>query len=384
MTLFISAAVVLATAACSTDTTATGQPSAARPSTSATVSPTPSQSPEPTLHKADLSAILASHHAAGDFVGARMAFFDRDGTITQAVAGRQGTNPDSPRVDLDTPWGIGSITKTHLAVVVLQLAEEGELDLDSGISDYLPDLADAALITPRQLLQHTSGLNQPEQPVMLRQMHRAWTPAELIAVAEDAGRLGRPGGGYHYSNTNYLVLGEIVEQITGGSWFEAVRSRIIEPLGMSETGLIGDDSPPGYDLEETSFVEAPRDDPSTGGAAGALESTVDDLLKFAAGLADGTLLDAESQKAMRTFVPGEDFSAFGVVHSYGLGLERYRAGALAVLGHLGVSDAHSAFVGFDPKSGMAVAVQMNSTNGGPQALMAVETLMAAHQAAEKS
>lgn len=386
ITLALSAAVVLATAACSTDTADTAQPSFALPSTSATVSPTPtpSQTPEPTLRKADLKAILASHHAAGDFVGARLAFLDRDGTITQAIAGRQGTNPGSPRVDLDTHWGIGSVTKTHLAVVVLQLAEQGKLDLDSAISDYLPGLVDADLITPRQLLQHTSGLNEYiDQPAVRRQMQRAWDPAELIAIADSAGRVGRPGGPFHYSNTNYLVLGEIVEQITGDSWLEAVRSRILEPLRMSETGIIGDSSPAGYDLGKAGFVEAPCDNPSTGGAAGALESTVGDLLTFATALNDGTLLNAQSQTAMRSFVPGEDFSDFGVVHSYGLGLERYRAGALTVLGHLGVADAHSAFVGFDPTSGMAVAVQMNSTNGGPQAVMAVETLMAAIEADEK-
>lgn len=380
MSLFITATAVLATAACSPGSADTAEPTGPRPFS--TTSPTPSapHSPRPTLRKADLAGILASHHAAGELVGARLAFLDRDGTLTQTVAGKQGTRPGSPRVDLDAPWGIGSITKTHLAVVVLQLAEEGRLDLDAGISTYLPDLADADLITPRQLLQHTTGLNEyTDQPEVARHMRRDWTPSELIAVAEDAGRLGRPGGAYHYSNTNYLVLGEIVEQVTGGSWLEAVRRRILEPLGMNHTDLIGTDSPPGYDLAETGFVTAPRDHPSTGGAAGALESTTRDLLRFAAALNDGTLLTAPSRAAMRTFVPGEDFSDFGVVHSYGLGLERYQAGPLTVLGHLGVSDAHSAFVGFDPRTGAAVAVQMNSTNGGPQALIAVETLMAARQ-----
>ena len=379
MSLFIGAAVVLVTAACTSGTAATKAPSTAPPFTSSTLSPNPPQSPEPAVQRADLLAILASHHAAGEFVGARVAFLDRDGTITQAVAGRQGSGPGSPRVDLEAPWGIGSITKTHLAVVVLQLAEEGRLDLDAGISGSVPDLAGADLITPRDLLQHTFGLNDYTQPVVERQMQRAWTSAELVAVAEEAGRVGRPGGAYHYANTNYLVLGEIVEQVTGGSWLGAVRERIFAPLGMSESDLIGSDSPGGYDLEQAGFVEAPRDDPSTGGAAGALESTVPDLLRFAAALNNGTLLNAQSQAAMRSFVPGEDLSDLGVVHSYGLGLERYEVGALTVLGHLGVSDAHSAFVGFDPKSGRAVAVQINSTNGGPQALIAVEALMAAAQ-----
>jgi D-alanyl-D-alanine carboxypeptidase len=383
MSLFISAAVVLATAAGAQATTATAGPPSGQPSTTSTATATPFDRPglRPTLHKADLAAILASHHAAGEFVGARVALLDRDGTITQAVAGRKATSPGSQRVDLDVPWGIGSITKALVAVVVLQLAEEGRIHLDAGISDYLPHLKDADLITPRQLLQHTSGLNEYlNQPTVDRHLARPWTAAELIAVAERAGRLSRPGGPYHYSNTNYIVLGEIVEQVTGSSWLEAVRQRIIEPLGMGKTDLISPDSPRGYDLGRSGFVEASRWNPSVGGAAGALESTPRDLLKFAAALRDGSLLDHESQAAMRTFVPGEDYSAFGVVNSYGLGLERYRAGAVTVLGHLGSSDAHSGFVGFDPRSGTAVAVQMNSTNGGPQVMMAIEILTAAHAA----
>ena len=113
-------------------------------------------------------------------------------------------------------WNIGSVTKTFVAVVVLQLAEEGRIDLDAGIDGFLPDLAGADRITPRQLLQHTSGLGEyVDQPAVLADAQREWTPAELIAVAEAAGRVGEPGGPHHYSNTNYIVLGEIIEQVTG-------------------------------------------------------------------------------------------------------------------------------------------------------------------------
>lgn len=77
---------------------------------------------------------------------------------------------------------------------------------------------------------------------------------------------------------------------------------------------------------------------------------------------------------MQSFVPGEDYSEFGVVHGYGLGLERYTTDLVTVFGHLGVSDAQSAFIGYDPETGTAVAVGMNSNNPGPQALIAIETL----------
>ncbi len=81
-------------------------------------------------------------------------------------------------------WNIGSVTKTFVAVVVLQLADEGKIDLDAGIDRFLPDLADADRITPRRFLQHTSGLGEyNDNPAVLNDPHRVWSPSELIAVA---------------------------------------------------------------------------------------------------------------------------------------------------------------------------------------------------------
>src|SRR3712207_9358011 len=100
-----------------------------------------------------------------------------------------------PYTTLFRSWNIGSATKPFVAVVVLQLAEEGALDLDAGIDRFMPDLPGADRITPRQLLQHTSGLGEyiDEAPVRI-DAQREWTPSELIAVAEAAGRAGTPGG----------------------------------------------------------------------------------------------------------------------------------------------------------------------------------------------
>ena len=272
-----------------------------------------------------LRGILAAHRGAGEFVGARIALLDRDGTVTEVADGTTAVDPASGPVGLDVPWNIGSVTKTFVAVVVLQLAQEGRLDLDAGIAAYLPDLADADRITPRQLLQHTSGLGEyNDQTAVRSDGQRAWTPAELIAVAEAAGRVGEPGGPFHYSNTNYVVLGEIIRQVTGHSWADEVRTRIVEPLGLTGTGAMTDERPVGYTLVDGSFVDATTSfSPTIGGAAGGMASTGRDLLRFATALRDGTLLDADSWAAMQAFVPGEDYSQFGIVHGYGLGLERY-------------------------------------------------------------
>ncbi len=329
-----------------------------------------------------LNGILESHHAAGEFVGARIALRESDGTITAVTDGTATLDPASAAVDPEVAWNIGSVTKTFVAVVVLQLADEGKIDLDAGIGQYVPDLAAADLITPRQLLQHTSGLGEyNDKPSVLNDAHRTWTPSELIAVAESAGRVSEPGGPHHYSNTNYIVLGEIIEKVTGHTWDDEVRSRIVEPLGMTNTSVVGDAPPVGYKSLDGSFVDSTLDmDPSTGGAAGGLQSTGHDLLLFAAALAHGTLLSPNSQAAMQAFVPGEDYSQFGILHGYGLGLEQYANGAITVDGHMGTGEAQSAFLGYDPEHDTAIAVMTNTAIPGPQALMAVEALMAVNEA----
>jgi D-alanyl-D-alanine carboxypeptidase len=370
-----SSGVAVAPAPSTSAATPTTQPVPSAPPTTETP---PTTSEQTAAARRVLDAILESHRAAGEFVGARIAFRDRSGIVTEVTSGTQTVDPASPPVDPNVPWNVGSVTKTFVAVVTLQLADEGRLDLDAGISRYFPSLAGADRITPRQLLQHTSGLHEyNDQPAVLQDMNRKWTPAELISVAEAAGRVDQPGAAAHYSNTNYIVLGEVIEQVTGHSWADEVRTRIVEPLGSTGTSFIGENPPIGYKVVDGSFVDATRSaDPSVGGAAGGLLSTDHDLLRFAAALADGKLLSPASQAAMETFVPGEDYSQFGIDHGYGLGLERYASDGVTVEGHMGTGEAQSAFVGYDREHGTTIAVATNTAVPGPQAIMAVEALTA--------
>jgi D-alanyl-D-alanine carboxypeptidase len=326
-----------------------------------------------------MTGILDAHRADDEFVGAVLALRQTDGTTVMTTSGTQSLDVDSEAVDPDIPWNIGSATKTFVAVVVLQLAEEGRLDLDTGIDGFMPSLPGADRITPRHLLQHTSGLGEYlDQPAVQSDARREWAPAELIAVAEAARRTGEPGGPHAYSNTNYIVLGEIIDQVTGTPWSDEVRERIVEPLGLKETRLTIPRGTPGYSVEEEGFVDhTDRWHPSVGGAAGGLESTAADLLVFAEALRDGRLLSEQSQAELGTFIPAEDLSQFGIDHRYGLGFEEYATEQLTVHGHLGSGAAHSAFLGFDPDSGAAVAVLMNTETPGPQAFMAFEALAAA-------
>jgi D-alanyl-D-alanine carboxypeptidase len=357
------------------------------PPTTAEPPTTPSPTPPPTVatvdpaRRAQLEGILADHQAAGEFVGARIAVGEPDGTISEANAGAPMLDPASGPVDPNVPWNIGSATKTFVAVVVLQLAEEGRLDLDGAIEPYVPDLPGADRITPRQLLNHTSGLGEYlDQPAVVAEPGRQWTPPELIAVADAAGRVGEPGGPHRYSNTNYTVLGVIIERVTGRSWEDEVQARIVEPLAMSHTGLVGTQVPGFAPVDGTLADVTHLFDPSVGGAAGGLQSTSRDLLKFAQALRDGTLVAPEWQAAMQTFLPAEDLSRFGIDHGYGLGIEQYAMDGMTVIGHMGTGETGSSYVGYDVERGTTVAVTTNTAISGPAAIMAVEALTAVRAA----
>ena len=330
--------------------------------------------------RSDLRAtrILERHRARGEFPGAVLALRDPWGASFTVTAGSADPTPGGAPVDAGTPWIIGSTTKTFIAVVVLQLARERRLDLDATVESFFPELPAASRITTRQLLQHTSGVPEYLHSDAVRaDARREWRARELIAVAVAQRPLAEPGAGYHYSNTNYLLLGEIVERVTSRPWYAEVRSRILEPLGLRHTGYAGEPSAPrlgaGHIIADGKFVDATdRWHPSLGGAAGGMYSTGADLLAFTLALFEGDLLDARRTAEMRTFVPGDDHGYVG--HAYGLGLERYTVNELTVLGHMGTGSAHGSFVGYDPASRAAVAVQINAANPGPAAVMAVEVL----------
>lgn len=321
--------------------------------------------------------IVERHIARGEFPGALLTLREPSGLTFTVTAGVADTNQDSAP-DPSTPWIIGSTTKIFAAVVVLQLAQEGKLDLDETIQRFLPDLSDASRITTRQLLQHTGGLNEYLQSGAVNSdPQREWSASELIAAAIARGPVAEPGARYYYANTNYVVLGEIIEKVTSRPWHAEVRSRIIEPLGLSHTGYSGEPSAlrigAGHVIEDRRFVEATdRWHPSLGGAAGGMYSTTEDLMTFTLALFEGDLLDARRTAEMRAFIDGADYGY--IDHAYGLGLERYTLNDLTVLGHMGSGSAHGSFIGYDPANRAAVAVQTNSSIPGPPAVMGAEVL----------
>ncbi|MBN2306165.1 MAG: beta-lactamase family protein [Anaerolineae bacterium] len=211
----------------------------------------------------------------------------------------------------DDPFQIGSITKTFTAALVLQLAEEGVLTIEDPLADWLPDTA-AVLphgdtITLHHLLQHTSGVydytNSSELIAQYFQNPTQPIDPQFVVdyVVEHHRARFAPGEDWAYSNTNYLLLGLVIEAATGQSYVDVLHSRILEPVGLAHTYL-NDQEPDigtvvrGYTkrIAGSEWFDVTGWDMTIAGAAGGLVSTPSDLALFARALFDGTLYANES------------------------------------------------------------------------------------------
>ncbi|MEU6082176.1 serine hydrolase domain-containing protein [Streptomyces sp. NPDC047108] len=266
----------------------------------------------------------------------------------------------------------GSLTKTFVATVVLQLAGEGRLRPSDHVEDHLPGLVrgrgnDGRRITVRQLLAHTSGLfNYTEDPRLAARLfgrgfraHRmeAHTPRELVRVALRHPPRFAPGTAYGYSNTDYILLGLIVEKVTGRPYAEEVERRVLRPLRLEATSFPGTRSELPYPhgraystagettdekagdeprarhgrsgaAHERALDDVTRLDPSSAGAAGEAVSTLGDLSRFLHALLSGALLEPRQLREMR------DTTRTGGRYGLGLFPVRLRCG-VTLWGHNG-------------------------------------------------
>jgi D-alanyl-D-alanine carboxypeptidase len=279
-------------------------------------------------NRAELSRALDEMVAAGA-VGALAEVRDERGTWRGTSGVAELGRPDPVRTD--SVLRIGSVTKTFVATVVLQLVAEGWLRLDDPIERWLPGTVPGGQdITLRHLLNHTSGLFDylralPMQPpaTFLDIRWRTWEPRELVALATSQPPVAEPGVRYSYSNTNYILLGMVVQKATGQPYGVEVERRIIKPLGLRHTSVPGTfpfligPHPHGYLPVERDGEVRPVDitarNPSVMGAGGEMISTTAELNTFFTALINGRLLDAAELREMSTPPPGSD---------YGLGLRR--------------------------------------------------------------
>ena len=277
----------------------------------------------------------------------------------------------------------GSITKSMTATIILQLVQEGLLTLDDPVSKFVPGVPDGDNITVAQLLEMRSGLySYTNDPTFVREsdadLTRPWTPDELLDLAFAHPAEFPPGSNFQYSNTNYILLGKIMEILTGQTVQELFQQRLFTPLGMHETTMPGpeDTTPPtpflhGYHYG--SFDKPLPDDeqaqaaagsllpvdqsilnPSWAWTAGSVISTADDMLIWARALVDGALLDPAMQQVRLDSIQslGPDFPAAEGKYWYGYGIDR----RVTYDGHGGQINGYNTAVARDPATDTDVVV----------------------------
>ncbi len=282
---------------------------------------------------------------------AALAELDESGATTwRGTSGVSDLATRAP-VRADGRFRAGSVLKPFVATVLLQLVAEGRLGLDDPVDRHLPAAVEVPagdVITVRQLLNHTGGLYEylddarfdhteaeiPHWLAVERWQHHS--PRDLVAIAVGHPPYSRPGEGFHYSNTDYVLAGLVVEKVTGHPYADEITRRILRPLGLTHTSLPGDNPfIPGphthaYLKLSTGHVDITEINPTVYGAAGSLISTAADLDRFHAALLGGRLLrPAEQAALLRTVDTGSPTQA------YGLGLTRLRTPCEPLWGHSG-------------------------------------------------
>jgi D-alanyl-D-alanine carboxypeptidase len=326
---------------------------------------------------------LDSAHRAGQFAGAQVAIA-YPGNATMAFVTGFADTAKKERMTEQHVLLQGSVGKTYASALALQLIHEGKFALDDPISKHLGSepwlsrLPNAQSITVRQLMNHTSGLvryefNERFTADLSAAGDRVWKPHELVAYILDTQAPFAAGQGWDYSDTNYIVLGMIMEKVTGRTYYDLVRERVLRPAGLSQTvpsdsrtisglanGYAGANNPFGGSdamLVNGRMVINPQFEWTGGGMA----STARDLAKWGQRLYSGGAFDASMMTPFLDGVPAR----LGQNTKYGLGVIIRETQALGTaIGHSGFFPGYQAELIYLPAHKVAIAFQVNSSVPG--------------------
>ncbi len=305
-----------------------------------------------------------------EFSGVALIALD-DRVAWEAAAGQANRESATPN-RMTTRLNLGSMNKMFTAVAVMQLVEQGRLALDDTIARHLPDYPNAEVagsVTIHQLLTHTSGLGDVFTAAFNANPHAYRSNADYLPLFVGEPLLFAPGSSWSYSNAGFVVLGLIIEEVSGKTYDTYVREHIFEPSGMLGTGAydVEDEAPDlaiGYTTldsegQETGVLAAHTAlMPGRGFAAGGGYSTAGDLLRFRTALLSHALLDRASTELL---LEGKVDVAEGVRYAYGF-MDRMDAGVRAV-GHTGGAPGICSFLWIYPDTGYTIIVLSNSDSG---------------------
>jgi CubicO group peptidase (beta-lactamase class C family) len=370
-------------------TPAPTQPTAAPPT------PTPSAAPPgPTRSEIRAEMVRTKLDAELDVVrtrlgipGVSVTIIFRDGSTWIGTSGRADV---AGKVDVlpDTAFALASISKTYTAALVLDLVGEGKIDLATSARVYLPKSALDKRITVRQLLEHTSGLDDyflhpPIDKALLADRDAAWSIGRTLKYVGKS--YFPPGRGYHYSNTNYLYLGLIAERVTGVPLATELRRRFFSPLKLDDTWYQAVDKPvrplahgyrfagpklssPPIDLTAKARVAPFRSVVTAAAGAGSIAATSSDVARWARFLYDGEVLGPVMTTVMLDGVA--DTAGYRPPVPYGLGVQAFPIMGRVALGHSGRFIGFRSAVRHLPSEALTIAVLTNQSRADPGVILA--------------
>ena len=325
---------------------------------------------------------LDEWHKAGSFPGATLGVVLADGKSFGLAVGYSDRDAKTPMTPRDRMLA-GSVGKTFAAGTALQLIKEGKINLDDNIEKYLGKepwfsrLPNAKSITVRNLMNHTSGLVRYEfkdqfTKDLTANPEKTWKPAELVAYLFDEKAPFEPGKGWDYSDTNYIVLGMIIEKVTGRKFYDEANRRLLKPLKLDDTipqdgpilkglvqGYAGANNPFGGTdamIVNGKFAINPQFEWTGGGYV----STAQDLARWAKMIYEGRAFSAD---LLPQVLDGVAAPMLGRESKYGLGVIIRQTAAGTSYGHSGFFPGYMTDMMYFPEHKVAIAVQVNTSVG---------------------
>jgi D-alanyl-D-alanine carboxypeptidase len=266
----------------------------------------------------------------------------------------------------DQTFRIASITKMFTAATVLKLEAAGKLRLDDKLSSYFPEVANAEIITLRELLNHTAGVSEkPKQPIAFTS-RRDLTTAQQVAEIAQRDPAFSPGARFSYSNSGFILLGAVIEKVTGKPWHTVVADELLTPLQLRQThhadsATIVPGRAAGYTTVRATggFANAEFISMTVPAAAGAMESTPDDLFRFIRALVTGKAVGTAGFQAMTT--PPTNLVNSGSPNlAYGLGTYVWTLRGAKMIGHTGQIDGFASVAAYIPDADATIVAIGNN------------------------
>jgi D-alanyl-D-alanine carboxypeptidase len=260
------------------------------------------------------------------------------------------------KANTNTRYRIGSISKMFTATLIFQLIDEKKLTPEAKLADYFPEITNAGKITIAQILGHRSGIhNITNDEAYGTYMQQSKTQKEMLEIITKAGSDFAPDSKAEYSNSNFILLGYIVEKITGKPYAEVLKQKITSKIGLQDTYYGSKTSATKNEALSfqylTQWNALPETDMSIPGGAGAVVSSPADLNKFIAALFNGKLVSEAALKTMTTIKDG-----------YGQGMFQFPFNEKKLYGHDGSIDGFNAMLGYEPGEKLAIAYCSNGQN----------------------